>query len=245
MKPQKSEAIVLHTFPSRERDKLVVFMTPELGKLRGWAYGARSMRTRYGSALEPLSKVRVTFLEKEGDETVRLDSIELLRSMFPAQQQLASSIAATYLAENIDVFAQANEAAPLLYRLLDRCCEALLEGSPASYVVAYFEVWILKLTGVFPSMQNCIDCGSELELPLRFEESRAGFVCDACDLRAETVPNDVSYALQSIVRLPVADFAARPLAPETLLELRRLTRHTRRHFLGHELKSYDILQGTL
>ena len=41
LKPERTEAIVLHTFPARERDKLVVFLTPDHGKRKGWAYGAR------------------------------------------------------------------------------------------------------------------------------------------------------------------------------------------------------------
>src|SRR5439155_24158679 len=63
MRPERTEAIILHTFPARERDKLVVFLTPDHGKKKGWAYGARSLRSRFGAALEPLAKVRIGFVE--------------------------------------------------------------------------------------------------------------------------------------------------------------------------------------
>ena len=74
MRPERTEAIVLNTYAARERDKLVVFLTPEHGKKKGWAYGARSLKSRFGAALEPLAKVRITFVERESDEVARIES---------------------------------------------------------------------------------------------------------------------------------------------------------------------------
>jgi len=137
MRPERTEAIILQTFPARERDKLVVFLTPDHGKKKGWAYGARSLRTRFGASLEPLAKVKIAFLERESDEVVRIESVDLIRSLFPAQQKLLSSVAASYIAETVDTFAQWGDPAELIYRLLDRTTEALLEGAQPLAVVAY------------------------------------------------------------------------------------------------------------
>ena len=246
MKHHKSEAIVLHTYPSRERDKLVVFLTPERGKLRGFAYGARSLRSRYGAALEPLAKVNVAFLEKENEEALRLESAELVRSLFPAQQNLRASVAATYLAESTDVFAQANEPSELLFRLLDSCCAALLENVDPRIVVAYFEIWILKLQGIFPSLKECHECGEPFEGAMFFDEQKAGFVCDGCGGRGtEIVPNDVRALLQNMMRTRVEEFAATMPPAEMIFDIRSLARRLRRHFLGHELKSYEVMQQVI
>src|SRR5947207_13643110 len=129
MRPERTEAIILQTFPARERDKMVVFLTPDHGKRKGWAYGARSLKSRFGAALEPLAKVRIGYVERESDEVVRIESIDLVRSLFPAEQDLLRSVSATYIAEMIDTFAPANDPAELLYRLLDRTTEALLEDA--------------------------------------------------------------------------------------------------------------------
>jgi DNA repair protein RecO (recombination protein O) len=71
----RTEAIILHTVPARERDKLVVFLTPEHGKIKGFAYGARGIKSRFGASLEPHAKVRLGFAERESEEAVRIDSI--------------------------------------------------------------------------------------------------------------------------------------------------------------------------
>ena len=172
MRPQRTEAIILHTFPARERDKLVVFLTPEQGKVKGYAYGARSMRTRFGASLEPLAKVSIGYIERESEEIVRIESVDLIRSLFPAQQNLAASVAASYLAETVDTFAQSGDPAELIYRLLDRTTEALLEGAAPMRVVAYAEVWMLRLAGVLPSLRNCNACDGPLGRPLRFDRGR-------------------------------------------------------------------------
>ncbi|HET7706016.1 MAG TPA: DNA repair protein RecO, partial [Thermoanaerobaculia bacterium] len=117
MRLERTEAIVLHTYPARERDKMVVFLTPDHGKVKGFAYGARGIKSRFGAALEPLAKIRVGYAAKEGDETVRIESAELVRSLFPAQQNLVTSVAATYIAETVDTFAPADDPAELIYRL--------------------------------------------------------------------------------------------------------------------------------
>jgi DNA repair protein RecO (recombination protein O) len=157
MRPERTEAIILQTFPARERDKLVVFLTPDHGKKKGWAYGARSLKSRFGAALEPLAKVKIGFVERESEEVVRIESVDLIRSLFPAQQNLVSSIAASYIAETVDTFAQSEDPAELIYRLLDRTTEALLEGADPAAVVAYAEVWILKLAGILPAVPKPID----------------------------------------------------------------------------------------
>lgn len=219
---------------------MVVFLTPDHGKRKGWAYGARSMRSRFGAALEPLAKVRIGYIEKESEEIVRIESIDLVRSLFPAQQDLLRSVSATYIAEMIDTFAPANDPAELLYRLLDRTTEALLDGAPAMSVVTYAEIWILRIGGIFPSNRECSECHEPLARPLRFDPR--GFVCANCAARdAFIVPNDVADTLDAIGRLPVAEFAARGTPLDTLFELRSLAGTLRRNFLGHELKSFEVL----
>lgn len=242
MRIERTEAIVLQTFPVRERDKMVIFLTPEHGKRKGWAYGARSIKSRFGASLEPLAKVRIGYTEREGEEVLRIESVDLIRSLFPAQQNLVSSVAASYLAELVDTFAAADDPAELIYRLLDRTTEALLHGSSPLAVVTYAEIWMLRLTGIFPSLRACMQCGEPLTRPLRFDEKLEGFVCETCAGRhAWVLSNDVAAALD-LLRVPVQEYSA---PTSILLEVRSLAGTVRRNFLGHELKSFEVLASVL
>ena len=232
--------------PVRERDKLVIFLTPDDGKKRGWAYGARSLRTRFGASLEPLAKVRIGYIEKEGDEVVRIESVDLIRSLFPAQQKLMASVAASYIAETVDTFAQADDPLELVYRLLDHTTEALLSDANPVAIVAYAELWMLRLAGILPSVRNCMECHEPLTRPLRFDPRANGFVCRNCAGRdAPVIGNEVADAIDRLLRTPVTEFASEGLSADTLFELRSLTGQVRRAFLGHELKSFEVLASVL
>jgi hypothetical protein len=91
-----------------------------------------------------------------------------------------------------------------------------------------------------------MQCGGTIGRPLRFDEKLEGFVCEHCAGRdAFVVSNETADALEALFRLPVAEFVARGIATEVLLELRSLAGLVRRNFLGHELKSFDVLAGIL
>ena len=221
---------------------MVVFLTPEHGKVKGWAYGARGIKSRFGAALEPLAKIRVGYAQRESEEAVRIESAELIRSLFPAQQNLLSSVAATYIAETVDTFAPAGDPADLIYRLLDRAAESLLAKGNAQRVVAYVEIWMLRLAGIFPSRRDCMQCGQPIGRPLRFDPKLEGFVCESCATRDSfIVPNDVADELDLIGKIAIAEYASRTGASEAVFEVRSLAGAVRRNFLGHELKSFEVL----
>ena len=57
MSLHSTEAFVLRTYSLAEADKICIFLTKELGKVRGVAHGARKIKSRFGSALEPFTQV--------------------------------------------------------------------------------------------------------------------------------------------------------------------------------------------
>jgi hypothetical protein len=87
-----------------------------------------------------------------------------------------------------------------------------------------------------------MQCGEPLSRPLRFDDKLEGFVCPNCATRdAWIVSNDIADALQLMQR-PVREFAA---PTNVLLEVRSLAGTVRRNFLGHELKSFEVLASVL
>jgi DNA repair protein RecO (recombination protein O) len=73
-----AEAIVLRTWPIREADQIVALFTREFGKVKGVAKSAAKSRRRFGGALEPMTHVRASFVEKPRQELVRLDYFEIV-----------------------------------------------------------------------------------------------------------------------------------------------------------------------
>src|SRR3954453_9040188 len=78
----ETESIVLKSYNLAEADRIVVLLTHDHGVVRGVAKGAKRLKSRFGSGLEPFSEVRATYFQKENIELVSLQSSELIRSNF-------------------------------------------------------------------------------------------------------------------------------------------------------------------
>ena len=79
MATRVSETYVLRTYPFRESDLIVSFFTRDQGKLRGVARRVRKPKNTFGSGLERLSLVNLSYSEKETRELVNLNSCDLLQ----------------------------------------------------------------------------------------------------------------------------------------------------------------------
>ena len=172
-----TEAVILRTYKLGEADRIVVFLTKDRGKKRGVAHGARRPRSRFGGALEPLTKVAVAYFEKERRELVSLNYAETERSPLAATDPRALGYIG-YFAELLDEWAPDGDPNEKLYRLGASTVEACAAGVPIDGLARYFEYWVLRLQGVFPPHVACHRCGSALD-----DDERGG----ACLMAGEPV----------------------------------------------------------
>jgi DNA repair protein RecO (recombination protein O) len=155
-----SEALILRTYKLGEADRIVVFLTRDRGKKRGVAKGARRARSRYVGALEPMTRAGVAYYEQEQRDLVRLNYVEALRS--PLSGASADALGHVgYFAELIDEWAPEAQVDERLYRLGSSVVDAIAVGAPIEALARYFEYWILRLQGVYPSLA-CAACGAAL-----------------------------------------------------------------------------------
>src|SRR4051794_3225724 len=215
-----SEALILRTYKLGEADRIVVFLTRDRGKKRGVAKGARRVRSKYIGALEPMTRAGVAYYEREQRDLVRLNYVEPQRSPLSGLSgDLLGHVG--YFAELIDEWAPEAQADERLYRLGSAAVDAIAAGAPVDALARYFEYWILRLQGVYPSF-GCATCGTGL-LPRHAgagAEPRSGagammpardpvFLCRAC-APAGGLPVSMA-ALQFLA-------AAGAIAPDRLVE---------------------------
>ena len=239
-----AEAFILGTHPLKERDRIVSFLTRNSGKRRGVAKRARGGRSEFTGTLEPMTEARVVFFEREGRELVSIDSVDSVRSSFSLSKDLERALLVCALAESLETFVSDSEPAEPLYRLARHAMDALFAGAPAKAVAAYFDVWILKLSGLFPSLSECAGCGRPLEPdePLVFDEARPGFIGAECRRgEALKVSGEAAATLRGILTRPLVPTAT----PRGVAEIITVARRARRSFLGHELKSQRVLAEVL
>lgn len=252
MRFHSHEALILEVRDLQDADRIVAFLTRERGHKRGVARGARRRHSRFAGQLQPLAKVRVHWGEKEGRELVRISGADLLR---PARRldDLEGLLLGSYLADHLLAFAQEDEPSELYFRLLDSTLEALAAGVDRDLAARYFEAWVLRLAGIFPVPRECPSCGEPFTgdgavLPAAGD----ALLCPRCagavveGPGALAVPVPVLAFLVAVGRLDAAGLAAQGgVEPAVLRRAEELAARVRRGFLGHELKSYEVMQRTL
>jgi DNA repair protein RecO (recombination protein O) len=223
-----TDAIVLRTYNLAEADRIAVCLTRSAGLVRAVAKGARRMKSRFGAALEPFTLIRLAFYERENRELVSISSAEILKSHFDLAAQLEASEILAYMGELVSEFAPPHEANEKLFRMVVACVEAL-ETSPGSIrlVSRYFEVWLLRLAGLFPDVRSCAECGALLsENDPACLDVEVNPHCQKCSRGPATrLLPETQRTVMATQRLPPVDFAStfKGLSEESEAQLAELT----------------------
>jgi DNA repair protein RecO (recombination protein O) len=239
-----SDALVLRTYKLGEADRIVVFLTDARGKRRGVAKGARRTRSRFAGGLEPLTRARVAYFEREHRDLARLSYVEPVCSPLASQDGDALNHAG-YFAELIDEWAPEGDPSPRLFRLGASASAALAAGVPVERVARYFEYWLLRLQGVYPSIVECHQCGADLKDRGAVIASRHGvFVCWECgpgDGGADLSSEALGF-LRAAAAVPPERLGEVTLTPRAARELAAAHRHLIAIHLEKELKSSRVMR---
>ena len=184
MPARESEALVLRTYPFREADLIVSFISRDQGKLRGVARAARRLKSRFGAGLERLAHVRMFYFQRESRELVNLDSCELIESQFGVASDYGLGVALDFLAEVSEQLLPEHEPNDRYFRLLLLVLDHIRSGGPAGMwpALTYFSLWAVKLGGWLPELAACMSCGVEIPPGERafFARSLPGLACEQC-----------------------------------------------------------------
>ncbi len=205
MAARVSESYVLRTYPFREGDLIVNFFTRDQGKLRGVARRARKPKSSFGSGLERLSLVNLTYSQKETRELVNLYSGELLQSQFDLIRNFDASVALDYVAEISEHLLPEHEPNERFFRLISAVLAHMHTDAPGAIwsAITYFSLWATRLSGFLPNLANHPERSLSTE-----SRQLAG----------------------AMLRTPLVDLPARTWNKDTALDLRRfLVRQMEEH----------------
>lgn len=244
----RSEALVLRTYKLGEADRIVVFLTRDRGKKRGVAKGARRPRSRFVGALEPLTRGDVQYYERENRELVRINYVEPARSPlgFSGERSDAALSYVSYFAELIDEWAQEADPSETLFRLGASALDALALGVPADTLARYFEYWLLRLQGVYPSLLACPACGESLEQGAAVVMRDRVMLCRQCASlhpgASASLSADAMAFLRAARRMTPEGVAGAELSLRAGRELELAHRRLIAAHLDKELKSARVLR---
>lgn len=243
-----TEALILRTYKLGEVDRIVVFLTRDRGKRRGVAQRTQGLRTRFAGALEPMTRAGVAYFEKERRELVSLNYAEPIAS--PLQASGGRGIEyAGYFAELIDEWAPEGDPNEKLYRLGCGIVDAMGRGVAIEPLARYFEYWLLRLEGVYPSARACAGCGAPFAQEAGGAVLGAGdrhYSCPACararGSRALPLSTEAIGFVRTMGGLAPTAIGELDVSARALRELELVHRALIATHLEKELKSVRVLR---
>ncbi len=224
----ETEGLVIKSYNLVEADRIVVLLTRDHGVIRGVAKGAKRLKSKFGSGLEPFSVVRLTYFQKDAVELVSIQGAELVRSYFAAASDPDFLQKFSYLGDLLAAFSPPHDPNETLYRMARACLEATgNEASDLASIGLYFELWILRLSGYLPDWSRCDECKRVLE-EAESADVRSNFhlICAHCRKSSGRCADASQRKLyRDAMRLSPAAFAAE--ATEHLGAVDELSEHLR------------------
>ena len=193
------EAIVLKRTDHGEADRLLTLFSPDLGKLRAIATGARKPSSRKSGHVELFTHTHLLLAKgRQLDVVTQADTLDAFISLRDNLERVGY---AYYLAELVDRFSEEGDAASrggtrtdlksslprddaaeenrAVFDLLLHSLAALGDAmSNPELLARFFELRLLQYVGYRPQLFNCIHCGKAIEPIENYFSAEAGGVLD-------------------------------------------------------------------
>ncbi len=233
----RTKALILRHSVDREQDRLLVVLTPTLGKFQLRARGTKKSLSKLGGSLEPLTEVDLTLAN---GRTVDIVTGSVILQRWPElRRDLVASVSAQWLLELVERVTKPNQPEQGLYPLVIE----LLEGMTAELTWPYGRRWlallrrawlVLQQEGFTPALDRCGQCHRRLDPGEAAMDRLHGFVhrierqADGFDLERDTLeylanrqaPADVRRVFaqaQRVLEFLLAHVLDQPLRSDQIL----------------------------
>ena len=251
MPPLNDDAIVLRTSDFSETSMVVTFFTRESGKITCLAKGARRLKNPFDTAFDAMNVCRILYYPKSGDvlqlvteakltERFRVDSTVAIYAGFHVVQLL------NHFTENFSPQTALFDLTKIILNdilsLNPICRSASLEDPPEklSRCLLHYELRLLQLVGVAPSLRECVECGEKIEVRrgarrAAFGMREGGVLCPRCrpgKTRVVSLSPEALGALQLLASPEERFWKRLQLSQKTLGEIRGVWNQ----YLAHQME---------
>jgi len=257
MKVIVTDGIVLKTMDFKENDSILTFLTSKAGKIAGVLHGGKSARSGNSAKTELFVTNHLEFSIKTGAELVRIRKCELLVSHAQIRQNYSKFLHASYISELLLFCEIPVVESEDYFNLLKRTISQLSEFDNSAELKLYFEMQLLKLLGISPSLISCTVCENYLwkrnsgelmstkySIPYQLDVIQGGIRCPDCCINstytAALHPGSLSF-LHITQSGKNNGFKIKP-TQNNLKELDQVLNLYFIHFFGRNLKSYSLLK---
>ncbi len=235
---KKERGFVLTQYPYKETSSIVVFFTKNEGLKKGIAKGIKRKKSKLKDLLSQFSEVEVHFYEGERGELVTFTEAEIINSIIPSVIESPCPFVLSYFAEILIQVVPEGQPNEKIYKLIKHIIDGFSKKVEWQKLKVYFDFWILKLNGIFPSKFFC-KCKREA---IYFDETSKEFYCYEHNRKGIKLPEGFEGFLKSLKEKDVFSIPSFEENFEVYKFSNHLFHNLLLNFLQREIKTYNFLK---
>ncbi len=248
MKLYKTDAIILSDSELGDQDKIITLLSPQYGKIRAVAKGARRLKSRFAPAMQMLSYVTAVLYKSRRIEVDTFNECKINSSFLGIRNELMRLAYGYYFVELIMKFVRGAETPPFLFDLVLKML-SLLEKIPKESLPALmrsFELKMLTILGYRPYLTGCVDCHRRIERRrhVYFSGYEGGILCSNCS--KEKTGKLVSFKtiqwMKFLRTVSLDRLAHLRVGEEVCQELKVIPQSYIPHRLGEKVLSFSFIE---
>jgi len=208
MAVQKTEAIIIRSYPLSDASKILTFYTREFGKVRAVAKGAKRAKSKFRGNVELLNHGLLVFFEKPNRDLQNVNEFDLIDCFDQLKQDFDQTIYACYCSELVDAIESEGGANQDVFNLLIRAFKMLPCTKDIPLLARIFELCLLDKAGYMPIFSHCIVCSELLvDVAARFSDRLGGLICWNCrgqDLHSVSISSESIELLKTLQQIDMS-----------------------------------------
>lgn len=240
-----TEAIVLAVTDVGEEDRILTFLTPDIGLLKAAATSARNLKKGRAAPLDLFVQTRLTvnIPRKEG-KLKRIGSIEMIEPFLGIRADYGRLCAASYLGQTVAHCIQEDDPSTGTYELVIYCLRRLDSGAAPFGVMLLFEVKLLREMGIMPELRNCIRCNEEVTGEAHLDAKGGGILhpqCSAGEYKGILSGGDLAV-LRYLAERSLLAVSRLSVKEEDAMRVFDVLHPFSAHHLGYESKALKMIE---
>lgn len=242
MRNIKLSTITLKRRDFKEKDRIVTFLTRELGKFDLIAKGVQKPGSKFSGISEPLAygSIVVSNLKNLGIIT----SCDLNESFSYMHSNLNILSHGFYLLELVDKSTAYENPSEEIFDILYASLIMLEENINPETVTRFFESRLINILGYKINTEKCIGCGKELNNKIYYNQDFGGFFCNKCNVitdRTIVYPYALISYMDALNNYPIEKIKAFNFPEQVNKDLSRLFKHHLAYRIEKNINSLDFI----
>lgn len=207
--------MVIKAVPVLETDKRITILTKERGKIAAFARGAKKAGSRFMAQTEPFAFGR--FQLYEGKQAYTLAEVHISDYFESLRVDFINAYYAMYFSDLADYYTRENNDEREMLKLMYASLKALsLETIPNELVECIYEMKTLAVNGEFPGV-----------------------------IGNHNLSETAEYAISHVASCSIDKLFTFTVSDRVLEELKQECSYYRKHYIGKQFKSYEILKSCI